>query len=108
MVDLIGVTALGRALAWRPSPDGLAATWRRVRAPLVANLVLAASLTAVGGPALYLLTWVLPRATWYQALTRLRDIAEHGLVPGAEDPHAERAQHRGRARWRGRCWRRTA
>ncbi len=86
MVDLIGVTALGRALAWRPSPDGLAAAWRRGRAPLVANLVLAASLTAVGGPALYLLAWVLPRATWYQALTRRRDIAEHGLVPGAEDP----------------------
>ncbi len=84
--DLIGVTALRRMLAWRPDPDGLAATWRRLRAPLVANLALAAALTAAGGPALYLLAWVLPRVAWYQALARVRDIAEHGLVPGADDP----------------------
>ena len=48
--------------------------------------MLAATLTAAGGPALYLLAWVLPRVTWYRALSRVRDIAEHGLVPGADDP----------------------
>jgi fatty acid desaturase len=86
LADLAGLTALRRMLAWRPVADGPAATWRRLRAPLVANLVLAAALTAVGGPALYLLGWVLPRVTWYRALARVRDIAEHGLVPGADDP----------------------
>ena len=86
LADLAGVTALRRPLAWRPGSDGLAATRRRLRAPLVANLVLAAALTAAGGPLLYVLAWVLPRLTWYEALARLRDIAEHGLVPGAEDP----------------------
>ena len=86
LADLAGVSALRRAVAWRPGPEGLGATCRRLRAPLAANLVLAAALTAAGGPALYLLGWVLPRITWYQALARLRDIAEHGLVPGADDP----------------------
>jgi fatty acid desaturase len=86
LADLAGITALRRTVGWRPGSDGLAATWRRLRAPLVANLGLATALTAVAGPALYLLAWVLPRITWYRALARLRDIAEHGLVPGADDP----------------------
>jgi fatty acid desaturase len=86
LADLAGITALRRILAWRPGPEGLGATWRRLRAPLVVNLVLVAALTAVGGPGLYLLAWILPRVTWYQALARLRDISEHGLVAGAEDP----------------------
>jgi fatty acid desaturase len=72
-----------RGLApWR---DGLAQTWRRVRAPLAANAALCAVLTALGGWPLYLLTWVLPSATWFQLVTRVRDIAEHGLVGGADD-----------------------
>jgi fatty acid desaturase len=86
LADLVGLTALRRVLAWRPAAEGPAATWRRLRAPLLANLVVAAALTAVGGPVLYLLAWVLPRVTWYRALSRVRDIAEHGLVPGADDP----------------------
>lgn len=86
LADLTGVTAARRVLRWRPGPDGLAAAWRRARAPLIANTVLAAGLAAVGGWSLYPLAWVLPWATWYQLVTRIRDIAEHGLVPGPEDP----------------------
>ncbi len=73
-------------LGWRPGPDGPAAAWRRARAPLIANAVLAAALVAIGGWSLYLLTWVLPWATWYRLVTRIRNIVEHGLVPDAEDP----------------------
>ena len=86
LADLTGVTAARRVLWWRPGPDGLAAALRRARAPLIANAVLATGLTAVGGWSLYLLAWVVPWATWYQLVTRIRDIAEHGLVPGPEDP----------------------
>jgi fatty acid desaturase len=86
LADLAGVTAARRVLGWRPGLDGLAGAWRRARAPLIANAVLATGLAAVGGWSLYLLAWVLPWATWYQLVTRIRDIAEHGLVPGPEDP----------------------
>lgn len=84
--DLGGWTALRRLAGLRPRQDGLAQTWRRVRAPLLANAVLCAALTAVGGWSLYLVVWVLPWATWLQAVTRIRDIAEHGLVGDADDP----------------------
>jgi fatty acid desaturase len=83
--DLSGVTVAAEVLGWRPGPDGLAVAWRRARAPLIANAVLAAALVAIGGWSLYLLAWVLPWATWYRVVTRIRNIVEHGLVPGAED-----------------------
>lgn len=85
--DLGGWTALTRIAGWRPRRAGFAdETWRRVRAPLAANAVLCAVLTTVGGWPLYLLAWVLPWATWLQLVTRIRDLAEHGLVRDAEDP----------------------
>jgi fatty acid desaturase len=84
--DLCGWTALARLARWRPWRDGRAAAWRRARAPLLANAVLGAVLTALGGWSLYLLVWVLPWATWFQLVTRIRDIAEHGLVHDAADP----------------------
>jgi fatty acid desaturase len=86
LADLGGLTALAEAVRWRPWRDGPAAAWRRARAPLLANAVLTGALVAVGGWSLYLLTWILPWATWYRVVTRIRNIAEHGLVPGAEDP----------------------
>ena len=96
LADLTGVTAGRRVLGWRPGPDGLGAAWRRARAPLIANAVLATGLAAAGGWSLYLLAWVLPWATWYQLVTRVRDIAEHGLVPGPEDPlRSARSIHAG-------------
>jgi fatty acid desaturase len=84
--DLSGWTALTRIVRWRPWRDGPAQAWRRGRAPLVANVVLAAVLAALGGWPLYLLLWALPWATWLALLTRVRDLAEHGLVAGADDP----------------------
>ena len=86
MCDLCGWTALTRIAGWRPWRAGLAETWRRARAPLVANALLCTVLTAVGGWPLYLLTWVLPWATWFQLVTRVRDIAEHGVVLDVDDP----------------------
>jgi fatty acid desaturase len=84
--DLGGWTALTRIAGARPWRDGPAQAWRRIRAPLLANVVIGSVLAVIGGWPLYLLTWVLPWATWFQLVTRIRDIAEHGLVGAADDP----------------------
>jgi fatty acid desaturase len=83
--DLCSWTALTRIAAWR-RPDGVAEAWRRARAPLVANAVLLGVCASVGGWSLYLFVWVLPWATRHQVATRIRDIAEHGMVEDAADP----------------------
>jgi fatty acid desaturase len=85
--DLTGVNACRHALAWRAlDGGGVAAVWSRWRGPLVANAVLLAALTALGHGQLYLLLWLLPLATWYQVVARVRDIAEHALASEDDDP----------------------
>jgi fatty acid desaturase len=84
--DLCGWTAGRRVIAGRPWADGIAQGFRRMRAPLIANATLFGILSAVGGPKLYLLMWVVPWATWFQLASRVREIAEHGLLPGVDDP----------------------
>ena len=86
LADLSGWTALSALARWRPWQKGLAHTWRRVRAPALSNGVLCGVLVAIGGWPLYVLAWLLPRLTWYQAISRVRDIVEHGMVPDADDP----------------------
>jgi len=87
LCDLTGVSASRRALAWRiPGGDGVAAVWSRWRGSLVANALLFTALTALGHWQLYLLLWLVPLATWYQLVSRLRDIAEHALASEDDDP----------------------
>jgi len=62
------------------------ATFRRkLGGPVITNLVLLAILTAFGKPYYYLLFWVLPLITWHMVITRLRNIAEHAVVPDDND-----------------------
>ena len=56
----------------------------------VANLVLLAILTAFGKPHYYLMFWILPLLTWQQVVTRIRNIAEHAMVPDNNDPMKQR------------------
>jgi len=79
--DLSGWTALARL--WRGCR---AASARRLARPLAANAVLLGLLTIAGQWHLYLLLWLLPLATWYQLASRLRDLAEHAMVPDDDDP----------------------
>ena len=51
----------------------------------VTNGILLGLLTAAGYPALYLL-WVVAWLTTYRLVTRIRSIAEHGMVPDRLDP----------------------
>jgi len=54
--------------------------------PVLANLVLLGVLTAFGKPHYYLMFWLLPLLTWQQVITRVRNIAEHAIVPDNNDP----------------------
>jgi len=58
----------------------------RLGGPIVANLVLLGILTAFGKPHYYLMFWLLPLLTWQQVITRVRNIAEHAIVPDNDDP----------------------
>ena len=93
--DLTGQTAyqrrgeqLRRALgpADAPLSRQLANLWRKEKGSLSFNLLLLASLSAVGYWWLYPVMWLLPLATWYQLISRIRNIAEHAVVPDNDDP----------------------
>lgn len=83
--DLTGWTVGARALAWRPWGDAERAGWRRLRGPLLANGILLGALATVGHWELYPLLWLLPRVTWYQLVSRLRALAEHGMATQDDD-----------------------
>jgi fatty acid desaturase len=93
--DLTGQTAfqrrgeqVRRALGPSDAPLGtrLASLWRTEKGSLSANLVLFGMLAAAGYWWLYPVMWLLPLATWYQLVSRIRNIAEHAVVPDNDDP----------------------
>jgi fatty acid desaturase len=84
--DLTGVTACAHVLAWRPWREGIVQAGRRWRGPFLVNALLLVGLAALGSWHLYALLWLLPLATWYQVVTRIRNIAEHALVAADDDP----------------------
>lgn len=93
--DLTGQTAfqrrgeqLRRALgpADAPLATQLGNLWRKERGSLVVNFLLCAGLAAIGYWWLYPVMWLLPLATWYQLISRIRNIAEHAVVPDNDDP----------------------
>jgi fatty acid desaturase len=57
-----------------------------VREGLIGNVLLWATLAAAGYWWLYPVLWLLPLATWYQLVSRIRNIAEHAVVPDNDDP----------------------
>jgi fatty acid desaturase len=50
------------------------------------NLIFLAALTAAGIWWAYPLLWLLPLLTWMMVITRIRNIAEHAVVPDHDDP----------------------
>jgi fatty acid desaturase len=70
--------------------DGFAkrfATFRkRLGKMVLVNLVLLALMSAFGKPHYYLMFWLVPLLTWQQVVTRIRNIAEHAMVPDNDDP----------------------
>ncbi len=93
--DLTGQTAyqrrggqIARAMgpATLPLALRLSNLLRNERGFFASNAVLLAALAAAGYWWLYPLLWLLPLATWYQFITRVRNIAEHAVVPDDDDP----------------------
>jgi fatty acid desaturase len=64
----------------------LANLWCKEKGSLLVNLVLFGSLAGAGYWWLYPMMWLLPLATWYQLISRVRNIAEHAVVPDNDDP----------------------
>ncbi|MGR8949615.1 MAG: fatty acid desaturase family protein [Gammaproteobacteria bacterium] len=60
--------------------------WRELGPASVANLLLLLMCTLAGYWWLYFTCWVLPLLTWYQVVLRVRNIAEHAVVRGGNDP----------------------
>lgn len=80
-----------------PLAARMALFWRKMGGMLIANLVLLAGLSLAGYWYLYPLLWVLPLLTWYQVITRIRNIAEHAMVPDNDDDF--RSARSTRANW---------
>jgi len=76
--------ALGKPGA--PFATRFATFRKKLGGPLIANLVLFGLLTAFGKPHYYVMFWLLPLLTWQQVVTRIRNIAEHAMVPDNGDP----------------------
>lgn len=86
--DLSGVTCGARIVSWPGWREPVGSAWRRVRAPLLCQVVIVTVLALAGHWELYLLLWLLPLATWHQLLLRVRTIAEHAMVPEARTTSA--------------------
>ncbi|HKU99871.1 MAG TPA: fatty acid desaturase family protein, partial [Vineibacter sp.] len=93
--DLAGQTAyqrrgeqIRRAMGPRTEPVmvRLASLLRQERDFFITNVVLFAGLALAGYWWLYPSLWLLPLATWYQLVSRIRNIAEHAVVPDNDDP----------------------
>ena len=53
---------------------------------IAVNALLCAGLAAAGIWWAYPLLWVVPLLTWMMVITRIRNIAEHAVVPDSDDP----------------------
>lgn len=76
--------------AWGPKGLGAKARakqlWEMLGWIVLANLALWAVFYAAGSGFFYLWLWVLPLATSFQLVFRIRNIAEHAMVPDNDDP----------------------
>lgn len=78
--------------------EGAVVTGRSIAPFLLANAALLAAAVAAGLWWAYFVLWLLPMATWFPMVTRLRNIAEHACVAeSATDPF--RAARTTRASW---------
>lgn len=77
--------ALGKP-EW-PWPPRLNLFARKLGPGLGVNLAMFAVLAALGVWWVYPLLWVLPFMTWMQVVLRVRNIAEHAIVPDNNDPY---------------------
>lgn len=70
----------------RPLSVRLRALWTTLGPQLVAQGVLLAACALAGVWWAYPLLWLVPLVTWFQVVTRVRNIAEHAVVSDSADP----------------------
>src|SRR5256886_4771156 len=78
------LNALGPA-EW-PLARRAAHFWEKLGPQFAVNAVLFTGLAAAGMWWAYPLLWLLPLLTWMMVITRIRNIAEHAVVPDSTDP----------------------
>ncbi|MGO9356217.1 MAG: fatty acid desaturase family protein [Xanthobacteraceae bacterium] len=60
--------------------------WQKLGPQCVTNAALFAVLALAGAWWAYPLLWLVPLLTWMMVITRIRNIAEHAVVPDSNDP----------------------
>ena len=60
--------------------------WSRLGPAIIANLVIFGLCAALFHWSFYLMFWLRPFFTYHMAITRIRNIAEHAVVPDNDDP----------------------
>jgi fatty acid desaturase len=78
------LNALGPA-EW-PLKRRVAHFWGKLGPQCVTNALLFAAFAAAGVWWAYPLLWLVPLLTWMMVITRIRNIAEHAVVPDSQDP----------------------
>ena len=92
--DLTGQTMLKQRLA-----QFRKGVWR-LRGAIGFNLGFLLVLTIAGQWHLFFLLWVVPYFTWFPMVTRIRNIAEHAMVPDNEDPFRNARTTKANLLWR--------
>jgi fatty acid desaturase len=93
--DLTGNTGVTRrrqqiAMTWGEPGLSWAERWDRLQKGglvgfVIVNALLWAAMAAIGLWWLWPALWLLPLLTWYQLVSRIRNIAEHAVVPDNDD-----------------------
>ena len=79
--------AIGLGIRKGPGSENRAQGAREAAFPfLIFNALFLIALTLIGYWWAYFVLWLLPMATWFPMITRLRNIAEHAVVPDNDDP----------------------
>lgn len=60
--------------------------WKKLGPQMLVNALLLGGLSLAGIWWAYPLLWLLPLITWNMVITRIRNIAEHAVVPDSSDP----------------------
>ena len=69
-----------------PLADRAKTFWQRLGPQTMLNAALAVVLTVTVGWWAYPALWLVPMLTWFMVITRVRNIAEHAVVPDSNDP----------------------
>jgi fatty acid desaturase len=107
--DLTGQTVFKQRLAQFRSAftvkggtrlDGMMKGFGRLGGPIAVNLGLFAVLAATGHWEIYFALWVVPFFVWFPLITRIRNIAEHAVVPDNDDPFRNARTTQANLLWR--------